>query len=156
MMLDLDHFKTINDRYGHLAGDELLRQAGVRTRCALRRGDIICRYGGDEFAAILPDCDASQAVAIAERIRRAMAETPFSWSGGAEAPSEISLTLTIGIALGVGESTTKDELIARADRELYRAKESGRNTISISPAIEPPEVGRAAAEAATIRPGRFG
>lgn len=131
MMLDIDDFKDFNDRYGHPMGDRMLRQIGARIKSALRRGDLVCRYGGDEFAVILPDTDAAQAVVVAERIRQAVA-------GSSPAPDDVDgevalakLTVSVGISLLAADCTTKPALLSRADLALYRAKEAGRNTVSL-------------------------
>jgi diguanylate cyclase (GGDEF)-like protein len=131
MMLDIDHFKDFNDRHGHLAGDALLRQVSARLKSALRRDDIVCRYGGDEFAVILPDTDAAKAIVVAERVRQAVGGAPFVWSDTSGARSEAHLTVSIGIALLDGDCSTKQELVTRADDALYRAKQAGRNALSV-------------------------
>ena len=131
MMLDIDGFKEFNDRHGHPAGDRLLRQIGARIKSGLRRGDLVCRYGGDEFAVILPDTDTAQAIAVAERIRQAVASNPSAAddAGGAVVPA--ALTVSIGIALLAPDCVTKQGLLGRADLALYRAKVAGRNTVSL-------------------------
>ncbi|MEO0035078.1 MAG: hypothetical protein RLZZ501_1101 [Pseudomonadota bacterium] len=118
LMLDLDHFKRANDSRGHAFGDELLcRFARVAER-ELRAGDVICRHGGEEFAALLPDADPDQALLVADRLRRAFAEDSCA--------AEVRATVSVGIAacdLGDG----LDGLLRRADRALYRAKNEGRD-----------------------------
>jgi diguanylate cyclase (GGDEF)-like protein len=122
LMLDVDRFKEINDRYGHLAGDTALRAiSAALTRC-LRPEDQIGRYGGEEFAVILPGADAKEAGAIAERLRAAVQTLKPDWAPGAQ-----SLTVSGGIAIATDEIADFTELLGRADQALYRAKDAGRN-----------------------------
>ncbi|HXY05578.1 MAG TPA: tetratricopeptide repeat-containing diguanylate cyclase [Burkholderiaceae bacterium] len=122
LMLDVDRFKEINDRYGHLAGDTALRAiSAALTRC-LRPEDQIGRYGGEEFAVILPGADAKEAGAIAERLRTAVQTLKPDWAPGAQ-----SLTVSGGIAIATEEIADFTELLGRADQALYRAKDAGRN-----------------------------
>ncbi len=122
LMLDVDRFKEINDRFGHLAGDKALRAVARALGSCLRPGDQIGRYGGEEFAMILPGADAREAGIVAERLRAAVAQLTPDWAAGAE-----PLTVSGGIAIFSGEPQEFDELILRADRALYRAKDGGRN-----------------------------
>jgi diguanylate cyclase (GGDEF)-like protein len=122
LMLDVDRFKEINDRHGHLAGDKALRAIALALGSCLRPGDQIGRYGGEEFAMILPGADAQEAGVVAERLRNAVAQLPADWAPGA-AP----LTVSGGIAISTGDLADFNELIVRADRALYRAKDAGRN-----------------------------
>lgn len=132
LMLDIDHFKGINDRYGHLAGDAVLREVTHRIEDQIRRSDIATRYGGEEFVILLPNTTRVVATTIAERIRRAIEAVPVSVGAGVEIP----VTLSIGLsrAMPGGEArdlkTQSDALIAEADVQLYRAKANGRNQIS--------------------------
>ena len=123
---DLDHFKEINDQYGHAAGDAVLRAAAERLRSVLRSYDFIGRYGGEEFLIILPTCEAGLALSIAERARRALRAAPVDVNG---------TLLNISVSLGVACSTTSDTdptaLIHAADQALYRAKAAGRDRIEI-------------------------
>jgi diguanylate cyclase (GGDEF)-like protein len=123
---DLDHFKDINDRHGHAAGDAVLRAAAERLRSVLRSYDFIGRYGGEEFLIILPACEAGLALSIAERARRALSNAPLEVDG---------TTLTISASLGVACSSATDTdpaaLIQAADQALYRAKAAGRDRIEI-------------------------
>ena len=122
LMLDVDRFKEINDRYGHLAGDTALRAiSAALTRC-LRPEDQIGRYGGEEFAVILPGADAKEAGAIAERLRAAVQTLKPDWAPGAQ-----PLTVSGGIAIATDEIADFTELLGRADQALYRAKDAGRN-----------------------------
>jgi diguanylate cyclase (GGDEF)-like protein len=132
MMLDVDFFKDFNDRFGHPAGDELLRQVAGRITSALRRSDVVCRYGGDEFAVVLPESDEVQAKAVAERIRHSIAGGPFRWTGTDGAAKEARLTASLGLALSGAGQQAKQELIGAADRALQRAKETGRDKLVVA------------------------
>jgi diguanylate cyclase (GGDEF)-like protein len=122
LMLDVDRFKEINDRYGHLAGDKALRAIAHALSSCLRPGDQIGRYGGEEFATILPGADAQEAGVVAERLRSAVSQLQPDWAPGAD-----PLTVSGGIAISTGDLDDFNELIVRADRALYRAKDAGRN-----------------------------
>jgi len=123
LILDLDHFKSVNDTYGHQVGDVLLHQVGQMIRHAVRAEDCAARYGGEEFCVILPDADAKTAEEIAERIRSEIQNNVFDADG-----LSLSITVSIGITYYcTGEP--KDDLIKRADQALYRAKEQGRNQV---------------------------
>ena len=121
--VDVDHFKAINDSYGHQAGDEVLVEVARRLAGAVRGGDELARWGGDEFVAILPDTDKAGALRAAERLRAAVSETPIAAAG-----HELTVTVSVGWAHWAGD--TPDDLLARADRALYRAKDAGRNTVN--------------------------
>jgi diguanylate cyclase (GGDEF)-like protein/PAS domain S-box-containing protein len=125
LMADIDHFKAINDRYGHAAGDAVIRHVARVLLATVRATDITGRLGGEEFGACLPDTDLDEAGRIAERLRRALAGTPVLFGGLA-----ITLTASIGIsAMHAGDVHSTDAL-ARADRALYSAKESGRDRVA--------------------------
>jgi len=125
LLVDLDHFKIINDQHGHLVGDAVLREASARMKSAIRRYDSIGRYGGEEFLVVLPGCDATGGAAQAERLRLALAREPFAIGGQA-----IAITGSIGCTLCSGFSPSDaDSLIREADLALYSAKEHGRNRI---------------------------
>jgi diguanylate cyclase (GGDEF)-like protein len=125
MLLDLDHFKSVNDRYGHLAGDFVLRQFAEHLQSRMRRTDFAARYGGEEFVILLAKTDLHGALALAEQIRSHLAEAFFLY-----AEMEISVTVSIGLAtLRNDEPRTPQELILAADRALYHVKGSGRNDI---------------------------
>jgi diguanylate cyclase (GGDEF)-like protein/PAS domain S-box-containing protein len=126
IMGDLDHFKAVNDRYGHLAGDEVLRVFGKLLTNNARASDIICRYGGEEFLLVLPGLTAEGAVGRAEQLRQAMAATPVSHGA-----SQIRVTASLGVASFPLHGRTTDELIAAADRALYSAKADGRNRVNL-------------------------
>jgi diguanylate cyclase (GGDEF)-like protein len=127
LMLDVDHFKRVNDTYGHLQGDEVLKMIAVQARASLRAYDVVGRYGGEEFIALLPETDLDTAQAVAERIRRAIeASVILKTATGQPEPTTVSLGLTRWRA-----GDTADALIHRADEALYRAKANGRNRIEI-------------------------
>ena len=126
IMGDLDHFKAVNDRHGHLAGDEVLRVFGNLMKHNARASDIICRYGGEEFLLVLPGMTEEGAVERAEKLRRAMAATPVSHGA-----SQITVTASFGVATFPFHGRTTDELIAAADSALYSAKADGRNRVNL-------------------------
>jgi diguanylate cyclase (GGDEF)-like protein/PAS domain S-box-containing protein len=126
IMGDLDHFKAVNDRYGHLVGDEVLRVFGTLLTNNSRASDIVCRYGGEEFLLVLPGMTGEGALQRAEQLRQAMAATHVS-SG----VSRITVTASFGVATFPTHSRTTDELIAAADRALYSAKAQGRNRVTL-------------------------
>jgi len=125
IMGDLDRFKLVNDRYGHLAGDEVLRIFGALMKRHARASDIYCRYGGEEFLMVLPRMPEEIAVERAEQLRREMSETPVDFDG-----SPIPVTASFGIASFPRNGRTGDELIASADSALYAAKAAGRNRVN--------------------------
>jgi two-component system cell cycle response regulator len=126
---DLDHFKSINDTYGHLAGDDVLREVTRRMAATLRPYDSFGRYGGEELLGVLPNCQMQGALEVAERMRDAVAAKPVSTQYG-----EISCTVSIGVAaVDRQETATLGGLLHRADGALYRAKANGRNCITIAP-----------------------
>lgn len=126
LMADVDHFKRVNDTYGHLAGDAVLREIAHRMRQAIRPYDGIGRYGGEEFLLVLPDCDTPGATALAERLRMAVANEAIMLAEGV-----IPVTLSLGIATCEG-SMEASTLITRADEALYRAKDGGRNRVELA------------------------
>lgn len=124
-MMDIDHFKSINDTYGHVAGDKVLRQvAGVLRDCA-RSSDIVARFGGEEFAVVAPGADMELSRNLAERFRQSISATTFNTD---EQP--LSCTISIGIADNSSPGENQyEEMLARADKALYQAKASGRNRV---------------------------
>lgn len=126
LILDIDHFKSINDTYGHDAGDEVLREFADRMRSNVRGIDLCCRYGGEEFVIVMPDTDMALAYVVAERLRQRVASEPFSIAGGQK---QIDVTISIGLGTLESGSDTADQLLKRADIALYRAKKSGRNRV---------------------------
>ena len=122
LILDLDHFKKVNDTYGHLVGDELLRQSASRIKSAIREEDIFARFGGEEFCVVLSETEIDQARACAQRCLDAISEKPFETKAG-----EIDCTVSIGVSEAEENNLTTQDLIKLADDNLYRAKELGRN-----------------------------
>jgi diguanylate cyclase (GGDEF)-like protein len=125
LMLDIDHFKTVNDTYGHLAGDEALRTLADLARREVRPMDLVARYGGEEFAVVLPETAAAGALAVAERLRRRVASHPIPLPTG----HTLSLTISIGVATLPDDAENVRQLIGAADRALYAAKSGGRNQV---------------------------
>jgi two-component system cell cycle response regulator len=126
LMFDIDHFKVVNDTYGHAIGDEVLREVSARASRNLRTFDLVARLGGEEFIVILPDTDGEAALIVAERLRSRIADTPFAVSAGR---GEINVTVSIGISIGGRLGDTAEGLVRRADEALYEAKRSGRNCV---------------------------
>jgi two-component system cell cycle response regulator len=125
LVLDIDYFKSINDSWGHDAGDDVLREFALRIRKSIRGIDLACRYGGEEFVVVMPETDLAVATMVAERLRRRIAGDPFPIQQGARS---IEVTISIGIAaLGRGEDAAA--VLKRADQALYRAKRDGRNRV---------------------------
>jgi diguanylate cyclase (GGDEF)-like protein len=124
VICDIDHFKKINDSYGHPAGDTVLCGVADTLRNNIRKNDIVSRYGGEEFAMLLLNTEKAQAAAIAEKIRRAFEEGSFSLNGG-----DIRLTLSFGLSSFGVDSSTFEGLISCADQALYSAKARGRNMV---------------------------
>lgn len=125
VMIDIDHFKPINDTYGHDAGDEVLRQFAGRLQASVRGIDLACRYGGEEFVVVMPDADLSVARAVGERLRRNISADPFPVSKGAK---KLDVTISVGIAMR-RDGDGADTILKRADEALYQAKRDGRNRV---------------------------
>lgn len=134
ILLDLDHFKDVNDRYGHQAGDDALRLVAETISAALRTGDRVGRMGGEEFLVVLPDTALDQATAVAERIRRRVAARPLTLPDGTRVP----LRLSAGVATAPPVAPALDVLLQQADAALYRAKRGGRNQVCAATAQESP------------------
>ncbi len=128
-MADLDHFKEVNDRYGHLAGDGLLKHVAQVLAGGLRSTDAVGRYGGEEFLLVLPETDLAGARVVADKLRRLVENVREPMDDGSEAAVTVSIGLASLEALGTGPETSARELLKVADRALYRAKEEGRNRI---------------------------
>ncbi|MGM9513214.1 diguanylate cyclase [Roseateles sp. DB2] len=130
LMVDLDHFKRINDELGHAAGDAALRHVARLLQASLREQDCAARYGGEEFALLLPDTPLAGAQALAERLRAALASSVWSWQG-----RHWPLTASLGLALSA-PGRLGDALVEAADRAMYQAKAQGRNRVCLAPAAE--------------------
>ncbi len=129
-VIDLDHFQQVNDTWGHPAGDAVLRAVGAVLRETTRQGDIVGRFGGEEFVLMLPDTDAEQAVRVAERVRQGVADMHVAATDKRGQPVLISnRTASIGIASGPGATSDLDELLRAADAAVYEAKHGGRNQV---------------------------
>jgi two-component system cell cycle response regulator len=126
LLLDIDHFKKINDSFGHDVGDEVLREFAVRLASNVRAIDLPCRYGGEEFVAVMPDTALDDAERIAERIRRYISGSPFRLSRGSEL---LTVTISIGVAVLNGPDDSPEALLKRADEAVYDAKARGRNQV---------------------------
>jgi diguanylate cyclase (GGDEF)-like protein/PAS domain S-box-containing protein len=126
LMMDLDHFKQVNDTYGHATGDRALQHFATVAQAVLRRTDLLSRLGGEEFAALLPDADPEGAGHLAERLRGALADAPIPLETG-----NIALTVSIGVALFSPADLETSAILGRADRALYRAKDRGRNRVEM-------------------------
>ena len=126
LVLDIDHFKKVNDGFGHDAGDEVLREFAVRLATNVRAVDLPCRLGGEEFVVVMPGTKLEDAHRIAERIRRDVGSTPFRVMGGQE---HLTVTISIGVAATIGAGDTPDALLKRADEGVYEAKATGRDRV---------------------------
>ncbi|RTL50278.1 MAG: PleD family two-component system response regulator [Bradyrhizobiaceae bacterium] len=126
MILDIDHFKSINDNYGHDAGDDVLREFAVRIRKSIRGIDLAARYGGEEFVIVMPETDLHVAGIVAERLRQSIAREGFSIEKGAR---RIDVTISVGIATLDNKGEPVADVLKRADQALYRAKKDGRNRV---------------------------
>jgi diguanylate cyclase (GGDEF)-like protein len=131
-VLDIDHFKLINDAFGHQAGDAAIRHVATRASACLRNGDVFGRIGGEEFAALLPATDSADAWKLAEQIRQAVEKTPLDHHG-----DQIHITVSIGLTSGSLASDNIESLIQRADKYMYRAKNEGRNRSFTHPEDHP-------------------
>ncbi len=129
LMLDIDHFKAVNDRYGHGIGDEVIRTVARRCQSAVRSGDVLARIGGEEFAILMPGASVTQAQDVGQGLLRAVGEQPFLVGG---------LVIPVGISVGGtclnGEDPHMDAVLSRADRALYGAKRGGRGRMVFDPA----------------------
>ncbi|MBL4847371.1 MAG: GGDEF domain-containing protein [Planctomycetes bacterium] len=125
LLFDLDHFKRVNDTWGHLAGDQVLKTIAERVQASVREGDVVARYGGEEFVVLLREAALQPALRVAERLRRAICAQPVEFEG-----HELSVSASFGVATTVGNRlSSASDLLASADANLYRAKESGRNRV---------------------------
>ena len=131
LLVDIDHFKRVNDHYGHLAGDHVLRHIVGVLRQRLRASDVLGRYGGEEFMVLLPGTDLHGAAQLAEQLRQAVQAAPCEWQG-----QRIAFTVSIGVASSADTpadpSRTSEALLQAADQALYRAKDDGRNRVALA------------------------
>ncbi len=126
MMIDVDHFKNVNDMYGHAVGDEVLRQLADRFRTVMRESDLLCRYGGEEFCFLLPESDCQGLCSAGERVLAGVGIEPYVCED-----VQVHITVSIGVTILSDTSTDLEDLIRQADEALYRAKQAGRNRIEI-------------------------
>ncbi|WP_428504867.1 diguanylate cyclase [Roseateles sp.] len=132
LMLDIDHFKRVNDGYGHQAGDAVLRAVAQTLQSRLRAQDQIGRFGGEEFLIMLPDTSLDGSATLAEALREAVESAPTQWGA-----HRIAVTISIGVAGGaITGAATVDGLVGAADSALYRAKQGGRNRVEVAPALQ--------------------
>ena len=127
LMVDIDHFKAVNDTYGHLVGDRVLRAVAGACRRVVREGDVLVRYGGEEFLVLLPGAGQDDVVQIGERIRRAVSETTVE-----DGASRLNVTVSVGATTFRDTVETPDALVALADRALYEAKDGGRDRLVLA------------------------
>lgn len=130
IFFDIDHFKSVNDRFGHETGDRVLRRIGELLRSELREVDLAARWGGEEFCVLLPDTDRQAAVEIAERLRVALERAPLAAADG----TPLTVTASFGVALSTSEDEGIDRLVDAADQAMYQAKREGRNRVCVAPA----------------------
>ena len=133
IVIDLDHFKTVNDRYGHVAGDTVLKSFVATAHAALRKQDLLGRYGGEEFCVVLPGASPAEAVMIAQRLRESVETTPVPMGD-----RSIRYTISVGVAHSNRAGLDLDSLVRDADEALYRAKGRGRNQVSLAGAPDAP------------------
>jgi diguanylate cyclase (GGDEF)-like protein len=126
MIIDVDHFKRINDEYGHEGGDNALIETVRRIRDSLRTEDLVGRLGGEEFVAVMPSTDGQSALAAAERIRSSFSDAPMRIGGG-----DITITVSVGVAVLDAQDQQYSHLLRRADRAMYAAKTAGRNKVML-------------------------
>jgi two-component system cell cycle response regulator len=135
LMFDIDHFKQVNDTHGHAAGDDVLRELAARTTNSVRSVDLVARWGGEEFVVVMPETDLAVAVAVAERLRAAVAREEFTIRGDGR---NLPVTISIGVTAATERGDNRDRMLKRADDALYTAKKRGRNCVVVrSPAAAP-------------------
>jgi two-component system, cell cycle response regulator len=149
ILVDIDHFKDVNDTFGHLCGDEVLRAVTRRMKSCVRPYDTLGRYGGEEFLIIASDVDATGAMALAERIRDVVACKPVVTQAG-----EVSVTVSLGAAVTISDRGADPQMLLRlADQALYRAKDNGRNRCELATAPESTALSPAIADGVSAKPG---
>ncbi len=126
LLIDIDHFKQVNDTYGHAAGDDVLRELAARATNTVRNVDLVARLGGEEFVVVMPETGPAIAIAVGERLRSAIANEPFTIRASDE---RLRITVSIGITSAIAGSDDRDRLLKRADDALYCAKAEGRNRV---------------------------
>jgi len=124
LMLDADHFKSVNDRFGHNGGDKVLRSLVLSIRTTLRESDLIGRVGGEEFVVLSPGADLAGTMMLAERVRATVEKTPLTIDG-----QSVTLTVSVGVANAASSDRDGNTLLQRADAALYAAKRAGRNRV---------------------------
>ncbi len=129
LLLDIDHFKAVNDAYGHPAGDQVLIFVGKLILRAVREADIVARYGGDEVLIIAPNNNLASATALAERLRQRVETHTLTLTSSPDGPQEIRITVSVGVAGTSRDMTDSRQLLENADIALYRAKQDGRNRV---------------------------
>ncbi|WP_083751112.1 GGDEF domain-containing protein [Kribbella sp. ALI-6-A] len=158
LLIDIDHFKQVNDRHGHLVGDEALRAVATILRSAIRAKDVIGRFGGEEFVIALPDTDLADATVTAGRLRTAVAASPLAamCAGVLDDPEldpdTFHLTVSIGIAVYPSDGQTVDELLFRADRAMYAAKAAGRDRVRAAADCFPADLARLTLPRPVVQP----
>jgi diguanylate cyclase (GGDEF)-like protein len=140
LMMDIDHFKLVNDSYGHLTGSKTLEEIGICINSILRTGDVAARFGGEEFAAFLLDAELSQGIIAGERIRSAVESQAFSVVKQGKTFESHHITISIGVASFPEDSSDPIELVEMADSALYRAKREGRNRVCAYRDLTPEEL----------------
>jgi diguanylate cyclase len=148
VLADMDHFKWINDTHGHQAGDNVLRELGELLRSSVREGDIVARYGGDEFALLLPKIDLKTGIQVSDRIRKEATKINFGLGSETE---EAAITLSMGLAMAQ-PGDTPQSMIERADQALYASKRGGRNQVHFQPSAEQLAASQAPAESPAAEP----
>lgn len=134
LMIDIDHFKRYNDVLGHVAGDEAIRAVASLLEKSLRKADVVCRYGGEEFVVILPEIGTEPATKVAEKLRKAVMAVHFA---GEDKLPEKQLTISIGVAAFPEHGDSAEVILKSADKALYRAKEAGRNRVLVAEKAAP-------------------
>jgi two-component system cell cycle response regulator len=127
LMMDIDFFKKVNDEYGHLAGDRVLSQLGLLISTNVRKEDIFSRYGGEEFALLMPEMELQEAIAMAQHLRKLVADAHFDFEG-----LDLPVTISIGVAEADSSMNVPDDFVRVADELLYKAKQGGRNRVEPS------------------------